>query len=60
MKYAGVDGVMIDWYGVQGTNGDIGNLLTNSNAIVDKVDDFGLEVRRRAWRTASRPSAAAT
>ena len=42
MKYAGVDGVMIDWYGVQGTNGDIGRLLTNSNAIVDQVDDFGL------------------
>jgi hypothetical protein len=43
MKYAGVDGVMIDWYGVQGTNGDIGNLLTNSNAIVDRVDDVGLK-----------------
>ena len=42
MKFSGVDGVMIDWYGVQGTNGDIGNLLTSSNALVDKVDDFGL------------------
>lgn len=42
MKYAGVDGVMIDWYGVQGTNGDIGRLLTNSNAIVDRADEFGL------------------
>jgi glycosyl hydrolase family 99 len=43
MKLSGVDGVMIDWYGVQGTNGDIGNLLTSSNAIIDQVDDFGLK-----------------
>ncbi len=43
MKLSGVDGVMIDWYGVQGTNGDINRLLTNSNAIVDRVDDVGLE-----------------
>ena len=43
MKYAGVDGVMIDWYGVQGTNGDVNSLLANSNALVGKVDDFGLK-----------------
>ena len=43
MKLSGVDGVMIDWYGVQGTNGDIGSLLTNSNAIVGQVDDVGLK-----------------
>ncbi|MGD9634098.1 MAG: hypothetical protein AB7G28_13370 [Pirellulales bacterium] len=42
MKYSGVDGIMMDWYGVQGTNGDIGLLLNNSNAIANKVDDFGL------------------
>lgn len=42
MKYSGVDGLLIDWYGVQGSNGDIGNLLTSSNAVVDRVDDFGL------------------
>ncbi|MCA9238228.1 MAG: hypothetical protein KDA44_22300 [Planctomycetales bacterium] len=42
MKLAGIDGVLIDWYGVQGTNGDIGSLLANSNALVDRVDDFGL------------------
>lgn len=42
MKYAGVDGIMMDWYGVQGTNGDIGLLLNNSNAIVNKTDEFGL------------------
>lgn len=43
MKMAGVDGVLIDWYGVQGANGDVGSLLINSNALIDKVDDFGLE-----------------
>ena len=43
MKYSGVDGVLIDWYGVQGTNGDVAQLLSNSNAIVDQVDDVGLE-----------------
>jgi hypothetical protein len=43
MKYAGVDGVMINWYGVEGTNGDIARLLANSNALVERVDDAGLK-----------------
>jgi Glycosyl hydrolase family 99/Dockerin type I domain len=43
MKYSGVDGILMDWYGVQGTNGDVGSLLTNSNAIVDQTDDFGMK-----------------
>ncbi len=43
MKLAGVDGVLIDWYGVQGTNGDLNDLLTSSNAIVDRTGDFGLD-----------------
>ena len=43
MKLAGVDGVLINWYGVQGSNGDIQSLLTSSDAIVSYVDDFGLE-----------------
>jgi hypothetical protein len=42
MKYAGVDGLMLNWYGVEGTNGDIGSLLSASNAIVDGTADFGL------------------
>lgn len=42
MKYAGVDGVMIDWYGVQGSNGDVGSLLNASNAIVNETSQFGL------------------
>jgi hypothetical protein len=43
MKMAGVDGVMIDWYGVQGTNGDLSQLLTSSNAIVGRTQNFGLD-----------------
>jgi hypothetical protein len=43
MKMAGVDGVMIDWYGVQGVNDDIGSLLVNSNALINRVGDFGLQ-----------------
>ena len=43
MKMAGVDGVLIDWYGVQGANGDVSRILTNSNAIVDGVVEHGLE-----------------
>jgi len=43
MKLAGVDGVLIDWYGVQGTNGDIGLLLENSNAVVNQIGDYGLD-----------------
>ena len=43
MKLSGVDGIMIDWYGVQGTNGDVGSLLNNSNAAIAKVDDYGLQ-----------------
>ena len=42
MKYSGVDGVIIDWYGVQGTNGDINRLLDNSNALIDRTDEVGL------------------
>lgn len=34
MKYSGIDGILINWYGKVGTNGDINLLLENSNAIV--------------------------
>jgi hypothetical protein len=43
MKYSGVDGVMIDWYGVKGSNGDVGSLLTASNALVNKSANFGID-----------------
>ena len=43
MRLSGVDGLMIDWYGVQGTNGDIVSLRENSEDVIRKVDDFGLK-----------------
>ena len=43
MKLSGIDGVLINWYGIQGSNKDIKELLESSNAIVSYVDDFGLE-----------------
>ena len=38
-----LNGLLIDWYGVQGTNGNLVRLLDNSNAIFDMAGDFGLE-----------------
>jgi hypothetical protein len=43
MKLSGIDGIIVDWYGQKGTNGDINSLLSSSNALIDKVDDFGLK-----------------
>ena len=43
MKAAGIDGIIIDWYGVQGTNGDIGGLLRNADAIANTVHTYGLD-----------------
>ena len=43
MKYAGVDGVLVDWYGEQGSNPDVGSLLRNSNALINRTDEAGLE-----------------
>lgn len=42
MKLSGIDGVLIDWYGVEGTNGDINLLLRNSNALIEQLDDVGM------------------
>src|SRR6187399_140070 len=42
MKYAGVDGILIDWYGSH-TNYDYGTNLINTNAVIDKLDDVGLQ-----------------
>ncbi|MFO0789314.1 MAG: hypothetical protein U0805_07650 [Pirellulales bacterium] len=42
MKYSGIDGVLIDWYGVQGSNGDINSLLAASNAFVNRSNMYGL------------------
>ncbi|MBC7487050.1 MAG: T9SS type A sorting domain-containing protein [Cytophagaceae bacterium] len=43
MKLAGVDGVLIDWYGTAGNVGDIGSNLRNSNAIVNGTAPSGLK-----------------
>jgi hypothetical protein len=44
MKLSGIDGAMVDWYGVQGTNGDINSLLSASNKIVSATQNYGLQV----------------
>src|SRR5450432_1591323 len=43
MKLSGIDGVIVDWYGTNGTNGDKTPLLNASNAIVAKAGNFGLK-----------------
>ena len=43
MKYSGIDGALIDWYGTQGTIPDIGNLLRNSNAFINQTSHVGLK-----------------
>jgi len=42
MKYAGVDGVMIDWYGSHNVL-DYGTNLRNTNAIVAGIKEVGLQ-----------------
>src|SRR6476620_7949926 len=57
MKYSGVDGALVDWYGVQGWNGDVGSLLTASNAFINKTDSFGIKfgvvAEDRFWTVSS-------
>jgi len=43
MKYAGIDGVLINWYGSVGSNGDVKELLKSSDSIVSYTDDFGMQ-----------------
>ena len=43
MKLSGIDGVLIDWYGTVGSNGDIKQLLKSSDSIISYTDDFGME-----------------
>ncbi|HEY9047124.1 MAG TPA: glycoside hydrolase family 71/99-like protein [Ohtaekwangia sp.] len=42
MKYAGIDGVLIDWYGSHAIY-DYKVNLQGSNALIDKTDDIGLQ-----------------
>lgn len=43
LKYSGVDGILIDWYGVAGTNGDLPSLKANSDTIVSQTLQYGLK-----------------
>ena len=42
MKYAGIDGILIDWYGSHRVH-DYQTNLMGANAAIDKVDDVGLQ-----------------
>lgn len=42
MKYAGIDGVIIDWYGSYDIN-DFGMNRRNTEAVINKLDDVGLQ-----------------
>lgn len=42
MKYAGVDAVLIDWYGTHNIY-DYKSNLTNSNAFIERIDEVGLQ-----------------
>lgn len=43
MKLSGVDGILIDWYGTEGSNGDLKDLLISSDSIVSRTGDFGMQ-----------------
>jgi hypothetical protein len=43
MKLSGVDGLLVNWYGIAGSNGDIVDLLKSSDSIISYTDDFGLK-----------------
>jgi hypothetical protein len=43
MKLSGIDGILIDWYGIEGSNGDLPDLLKSSDSIVSYTDDFGMQ-----------------
>jgi hypothetical protein len=53
MKLSGVDGVLVDWYGSEGSNGDVNSLLNNSNAFINRTASagiqFGLVIEDRFW-----------
>jgi hypothetical protein len=42
MKYSGIDGVLIDWYGTSDYN-DYGRNRRNSEALIDALESVGLE-----------------
>jgi hypothetical protein len=42
MKYAGIEGILIDWYGASDYN-DYGSIRTNSEAMIVKLGEVGLK-----------------
>ena len=42
MKYSGIDGILIDWYGSTDWN-DYGSNRRNTEAIIDAIDEVGLK-----------------
>ncbi|MBP1668533.1 MAG: hypothetical protein H6Q21_899 [Bacteroidetes bacterium] len=42
MKYSGIDGVLIDWYGSSDRN-DYESIRTNSEALINALDEVGLD-----------------
>jgi hypothetical protein len=42
MKYAGIDGVLVDWYGTQQTN-DLPGIAKNTDALFKAIEKTGLE-----------------
>jgi hypothetical protein len=42
MKYAGIDGVLVDWYGLQPTN-DLPQIAKNTDALFKAIEKTGLE-----------------
>ena len=43
MKLAGVDGIILDWYGIAGKNGDIDKLERNSEKIIEVLQHHDLK-----------------
>jgi len=43
MKASGITGIILNWYGIAGSNGDIQSLLTNSNAIIAALEKTDLK-----------------
>ena len=56
MRTAGFDGILIDWYGVAGNNGDLPQLIVSTNAIVSSISASGLKfavvIEDRFWTAA--------
>ena len=57
MKAAGIDGVLIDWYGIEGSNSDLSSLALNSEAIIREISSSGLQfavvIEDRFWASAA-------